>query len=312
MNANDETSLPRLPPRQPDAHKGEFGLALIVGGSRGMAGAVALAGMAALRGGAGLVRLAVPECILDTVAAFEPSYMTIPLRSDPAGQIAAGSLDRMTEMAEKTHYQMQHSLPSVFDSIASWATKATVVALGPGLGRSLALDELVTRLYHEIDKPMVLDADALNALATDPEVLTHPGGPRVLTPHPGEFARLIGRKLDGDLRIDAAVQLAARCNIVVVLKGHHTLVTDGRRRGINTTGNPGMATGGSGDVLTGLITALMCQHLEPFDAARLGVYLHGRAGDLAAEELGQPSLIASDLIRYLPKAFQEYEDPTRS
>jgi len=281
MNTNDDNDLPRLPPRRPDAHKGDFGTALIVGGSRGMAGAVALAGMAALRGGAGRVRLAVPDVVLDTVAGFEPSYMTTPLPSDAAGQIGAGAFDRIVELAES----------------------ATVVACGPGLGRSLELDQLVARLYREITKPMVFDADALNALATEPETLIHPGGPRILTPHPGEFARLIDGKLDPELRSDAAVQLAARCGIVVVLKGHRTLVTDGARRAINTTGNPGMATGGTGDVLTGLITALACQHFEAFDAARLGVHLHGLAGDLAAEELGEVSLVASDLILFLPDAF---------
>jgi NAD(P)H-hydrate epimerase len=279
MNTYDN-DLPRLPPRKPDAHKGDFGTALIVGGSRGMAGAAGLAGMAALRGGAGLVRLAVAEAIVDTVAGFEPSYMTSPLPCDAAGRIAGAAYERIVELAEK----------------------ATVVACGPGLGRSLELDQLVLRLYQEIAKPMVFDADALNALATEPETLTHPGGPRILTPHPGEFARLINRKLEPDARADAAVQLAARCGIVVILKGHRTLVTDGARRAINTTGNPGMATGGTGDVLTGLITALCCQHLEPFDAARLGVHLHGLAGDLAAEELGQVSLVASDVILFLPDA----------
>jgi len=306
----DSPDLPRLQPRRDDAHKGDFGLALIVGGSRGMAGAAGLAGMAALRGGAGLVRLAVPEPCLDVVAGFEPSYMTVPLVADSAGRIGAGAFERVAELAEK----------------------ATVVACGPGIGRSFDLDQLVSRLYQEIAKPMLFDADALSALATEPDVLAHPGGPRILTPHPGEFARLIGRKLDGDKtgtgsepsarqigdagggevpvpvlspRQQAAVELAARCGMVVVLKGHRTLVTDGQRRAINTTGNPGMATGGSGDVLTGLITALCCQHLEPFDAARLGVYLHGLAGDLAAEELGQVSLMASDLVRFLPKAFRQ-------
>jgi NAD(P)H-hydrate epimerase len=306
----DSPDLPRLPPRRDDAHKGDFGLALIVGGSRGMAGAAGLAGMAALRGGAGLVRLAVPEPCLDVVAGFEPSYMTVPLPADAAGRIGAGAFERVAELAEK----------------------ATVIACGPGIGRSFDLDQLVSRLYQEIAKPMLFDADALSALATEPDVLAHPGGPRILTPHPGEFARLIGRKLEGDKtgtgsepsarqignagggevpvpvlspRQQAAVELAARCGIVVVLKGHRTLVTDGQRRAINTTGNPGMATGGSGDVLTGLITALWCQRLEPFDAARLGVYLHGLAGDLAAEELGQVSLIASDLVRFLPKAFRQ-------
>ncbi len=279
-----EIELPQLPPRRADAHKGDFGTALIVGGSRGMAGAPALAGMAALRGGAGLVRVAVPEVILDTVAGFEPSYMTIPLQSDAAGQIAAAAFDRIDEAAEK----------------------ATVIACGPGLGRSLDLDRLVVRLYQEITKPMLFDADALNALATQPDLLSKPGGLRILTPHPGEFARLVGKKLEGDARNEAAVELAGRCGIVIVLKGHHTLVTDGRRRAFNATGNPGMATGGSGDVLTGLITSLWCQRLEPFDAARLGVHLHGLAGDLAAEEIGQVSLIAGDLIQYLPEAFQDY------
>lgn len=286
----DKGNLPRLPPRGPDAHKGDFGTALIVGGSRGMAGAPALAGMAALRGGAGLVRLAVPDAILDTVAGFEPSYMTVPLPCDKTGHIASAAFDRIAELAEK----------------------ATVIACGPGLGRSLELDHLIVRLYQEIVNPMVFDADALNALATEPETLTQPAGRRILTPHPGEFARLIGRKLEGDSRHDAAVQLAARCGIVVVLKGHRTLVTDGARQILNTTGNPGMATGGSGDVLTGLITALACQRLEPFDAARLGVYLHGLAGDLAAEEIGQVSLIASDLIQYLPEAFLQYATPTHT
>jgi NAD(P)H-hydrate epimerase len=275
--------LPRLPPRKPDAHKGDFGTALIIGGSRGMAGAAGMAGMAALRGGAGLVRLAVPEPCLDTVAGFEPSYMTAPLPADGNGRIASAAWDRIVELAGP----------------------ATAIACGPGLGRSADLDRLVVRLYREIAKPMVFDADALNALAAAAEVLTQPGGPRIFTPHPGEFARLFGQKLDCDARHEAAVALALRCRAVVVLKGHRTLVTDGQRRAINTTGNPGMATGGSGDVLTGLVTALACQHLEPFDAARLGVHLHGRAGDLAAEELGQVSLMASDLIRYLPRAFRE-------
>ena len=276
-----ENDLPRLPERRPDAHKGDFGTALIVGGSRGMAGAAALAGMAALRGGAGLVRLAVPESIQETVAGFEPSYMTLPLPADSTGHIAAGA----------------------FADIMGQAKTASAVACGPGLGRSFDLDAMVIELYQKIPQPMIFDADALNALATDPAVLAKPGGPRILTPHPGEFARLIGEKLEGDRRQSAAVELAARCGVVVVLKGHQTLVTDGVQQSLNTTGNPGMATGGTGDVLTGLITALVCQHLTPFDAARLGVYLHGLAGDLAAEETGEVSLIASDLIAWLPEAF---------
>jgi len=280
-----EEPLPRLPERLPDSHKGHFGLALIIGGSRGMAGAVAMAGMAALRGGAGLVRLAVPEPCLDTVAALEPSYMTLGLPADKAGRIALDAKRR----------------------IAASIGAATVIACGPGLGRSLGLDALVAWLYTSVPKPMVFDADALNALATRPELLARPAGPRVLTPHPAEFARLLGAgRMAAAERDVAAVELAFRCGIVVVLKGHRTLVTDGKRRAVNRTGNPGMATGGSGDVLTGLITALGCQGLAPFEAARLGVHLHGLAGDLAAAELGQEAMIASDLVGFLPKAFQHY------
>ncbi|MGD0899552.1 MAG: NAD(P)H-hydrate dehydratase [Thermoguttaceae bacterium] len=277
--------LPRLAPRLPEAHKGDFGTALIIGGSRGMTGAVALAGMAALRGGAGLVRLAVPQRCLDVVSSIEPSYMTAPLADDDAGRIALSAHDRIVELAQA----------------------ATVVACGPGLGRSADLDRLVGRLYRELARPMVVDADALNALSIQPEVLARPAGPRILTPHPGEFARLIGQKLDGQARQQAAVDLAARYGLVVVLKGHRTLVTDGRRQYHNTTGNPGMATGGSGDSLTGLVTALACQGLAPYDAARLGVYLHGLAGDLAASEVGEVSLVASDLVRFLPKAIVAHE-----
>lgn len=282
----DDLPLPRLPERARDAHKGHFGLALIVGGSRGMAGAVGLAGMAALRGGAGLVRLAVPQPVQHTVAAFEPSYMTLALPADSAGRIAAAAYEQIVELAQP----------------------ATVVACGPGLGRSWELDQMVGRLYQELGQPMVIDADALNALSEEPDELVRPGGPRILTPHPGEFARLVGRRQAAEEREAAAVELASRCGIVMVLKGHHTLITDGSRKATNRTGNPGMATGGSGDVLTGLIAALLSQRLGPFDAARLGAHLHGLAGDLAAAELGEVSMIASDLLRFLPKAFAQFRD----
>ncbi|OYV85537.1 MAG: NAD(P)H-hydrate dehydratase, partial [Planctomycetia bacterium 21-64-5] len=260
------------------------GNALLVGGARGMTGAISLSGMAALRGGAGLVKLAVPLTSQDVVAGFEPSYMTIGLPCDDAGRI---------------------SLPAR-EGIAELAQKATAVGCGPGLARSAELDELVAWLYTELKQPAVFDADALNALASQPDLLGKPGGPRILTPHPGEFQRLIGataRPPRHDLERQA-VALAARCGIVVLLKGHRTLITDGRQQAHNTSGNPGMATGGTGDVLTGLATAMLCQHLSPFDAARLAAHVHGLAGDLAAQELGQVSLIASDLVRWLPMAFR--------
>jgi NAD(P)H-hydrate epimerase len=280
-----EAPLPLLPQRDARSHKGHFGLVLIVGGSRGMAGAAALAGMAALRGGAGLVRLAVPDVCLETVAGFEPSYMTVPLPCDVSGHISRSARAKIVELAQA----------------------ATVVACGPGMGRSLGLNVLVSWLYSHLPNPMVLDADGLNALASRAEVLSQPGGPRILTPHPGEFSRLLGnRKLRPDQRQPAAVELARRSSAVLVLKGHHTILTDGNGHTVNKTGNPGMATGGSGDVLTGLIAALAAQGLSPLDAARLGVHLHGLSGDLAADELGQESLIATDLIRFLPNAFQRY------
>ncbi len=285
MTAASDPSLPWLPPRPSDAHKGTFGTALIIGGSRGMTGAVVLAGMAALRGGAGLVRLAVADRCLEMVAAHEPSYMTAALPDDIHGRISGAARTRIVELAQA----------------------ATVVALGPGLGRSPDLDRLVGMLYREVPLPMICDADALNALSTNRELLSQHAGPRVLTPHPGEFARLIGHKYPGEEQDVAALELAGRCHVVVVLKGHRTFVTDGRRHWHNCTGNPGMATGGSGDSLTGLITALACQGLEPYDAARLVVYLHGLAGDLAAEDLGESSLIARDIVSYLPKAIQEHD-----
>jgi NAD(P)H-hydrate epimerase len=279
-----KTPLPTLRPREADNHKGDFGRALLVGGSRGMSGAISLSGQAALRSGAGLVTLAVPRSVLDVVASIEPSYMTTALVDDD---------DHIGQAASET--------------IVDLAQNATAVALGPGLGRRPSLTDLVIGLYREIDKPMVVDADALFALAERKTALANPGGPRILTPHPGEFARITDIQPEGAARITAAAELARRDaegKTVVVLKGHNTVVTDGTRFSINQTGNPGMATGGSGDVLTGIITALLCQGLAPFDAARLGVHVHGLAGDLAAEDLGQVSMIASDLIHYLPKAFR--------
>jgi NAD(P)H-hydrate epimerase len=249
-----------------------------------MAGAIALAGLATLRSGAGLVTLAVPGFVQELVASFEASYMTRGL-VDEDGRLAAPAADSILELAEG----------------------ATVIAVGPGLGRDPALTTLVAKLYRKIEKPMVVDADGLFALAQTVGLLDKPAGPRILTPHPGEFERLTHERLEDDGRVAAAANLALRDSsgqTVVLLKGHETIVTDGRRFSVNHTGNPGMATGGAGDVLTGVITALLCQGLAPFEAARLGAYVHGLAGDLAAEERGQVSLIASDLIEYLPQAFR--------
>ncbi len=277
--------LPHLPPRPLDSHKGDFGRALLIGGARGMAGAISLSGMSCLRSGAGLVKLAVPECILDTVASFEPAYMTVPLACDSAGCLFAHARDQLKPLL----------------------TDATCLAIGPGLSRSHELTQLVNELYTSVTQPMVIDADGLNSLAESANGLANPAGPRILTPHPGEFARLAktpaGQKPSRTEQIATAQQLAAKHRIIIVLKGHHTIITDGTNTAENTTGNPGMATGGTGDVLTGIITALVCQKLSPFAAAVLGSHVHGLAGDLAAAKFGQVSLIASDLIYFLPFAF---------
>jgi NAD(P)H-hydrate epimerase len=194
--------------------------------------------------------------------------------------------------------------------IEDLARDATVIACGPGLGRSRGLTHLVESLYERIARPMVLDADALNALS---ETQTFKArlpprlpAPRISTPHPAEFGRLL-QLPTADVqsqREQLSQQFAARHGVVLILKGHRSVITDGTRTALNATGNPGMATGGSGDVLTGVVTGLLCQGMSPYDAARLGAHVHGLAGDLAAKELGQVSLIASDLLRFLPAAFQ--------
>ena len=278
------TKLPKAPSRPDDAHKGTFGRVVIVGGSRGMSGAVALAGLGALRGGAGLVFLAVPQGILPIVASIEPSYLTIPLPDESHGRIS-----------REAQLPLREALSD--DAVA---------AVGPGLGRSKEITELVQWLYTTVEQPMVVDADGLNALASIPDVVSQKKAPRILTPHPGEFARLAGSDTATvqKNREKMAVEFAAKHDLVLVLKGHQSLITDGARIAINMTGNSGMATGGTGDVLTGLIAALLAQKMDAFDATQLGVYLHGLAGDLAAKELSKAALIASDLPRYLGEAWK--------
>lgn len=297
-------TLPAAPTRPKDAHKGTFGRVLIIGGSRGMSGAPSLAGLAALRGGAGLVYVAVPSEILPIVASIEPSYLTIPLATEEEhGCLSADGLTGLRKACEGKD----------------------AIAIGPGLGTSRGVAEIVAALFAECSRPMVVDADALNVLAgagpTSPLALspkrredkTAERGPRILTPHPGEFARLIG----GDVatvqaqRAKLAAEFAAAHGVVVVLKGPGTVITDGNRMAINRTGNSGMATGGTGDVLTGLIAALLAQGMSPFEAAQLGAHLHGFAGDLAAAEYSQPGLIASDLVHFLAKAWNRFSSEAR-
>jgi ADP-dependent NAD(P)H-hydrate dehydratase len=277
-------TLPPVPPRAPDANKGSCGRIAVVAGSRGMSGAAALCGVAALRGGAGLVKLSIPECIWPIVAASNPCYLTAPLPEDVQGRINAKAVPQLLEALRGQ----------------------TVTVLGPGMGQSPELPDVLAAVLHADTTPLVLDADGLNTLAKHLDLLKTNKRPLVVTPHPGEFARLTGASITEiqSRRRESAVRFAEQLQGVVVLKGHRTVVTDGDRVYVNTTGNPGMATGGTGDVLAGLIGALIGQGLEPFTAAQLGVYLHGLAGDLARDALGEPSLIASDLLDYLPPAFQ--------
>jgi ADP-dependent NAD(P)H-hydrate dehydratase len=246
---------------------------------------------AALRSGAGLVTVAAPVSTQPIVAAFSPCYMTLPLVEDDYG---------IADYA------------NVVDLLAA-REQFDVWAIGPGLGRGEGVTELVAQLYREIPRPMVVDADALNALAAalqrNPKALAKPAAPRILTPHPGEFARLADVPPEGspNARARLAAQLCQRDptgNVTVVLKGHQSVICDSSKFAVNATGNPGMATGGTGDCLTGLIAALLGQRLSPWEAARLGAHLHGRAGDLAAQELGEVSMIATDLLTYLSEAFK--------
>lgn len=277
-------TMPVLEPRAADAHKGTYGRVLVVAGSRGMSGAAVLCAGAALRSGAGLVRVATPEGVWPQVAAANPCYMTAPLPQDAAGLLA--------DSAEA--------------DLLSLAQANDVVAVGPGLGRSPAITTLVTALLERARVPMVLDADGINAMQGHTDRLRNRPAPLVLTPHPGEFAGLLGcdTATIQAQRQEQAFRFAAEHRLVLVLKGHGTLVTDGQRLFQNTTGNPGMATGGTGDVLTGVIAALLAQGLEPFAAAQFGVHVHGMAGDLARDEVGEVSLLAADVLRFLPRAFR--------
>lgn len=284
------TEVPKLPARARGAHKGDFGRVLVVGGSRGMVGAPALAAAAALRGGAGLVTMALPETIQLAAAPLCWCATSIPLACDDAGQLASESVRQVARAAEQ----------------------CDVLAVGPGMAVGTGQQDII-RAALEQTRPVVLDADGLNNLLSIDGWAERRACPLVLTPHPGEFARLVGRKaaeVQADreaLAVEAVRRWAgsAETPLVCVLKGAATVVTDGTCVYVNDTGNPGMASGGSGDVLTGLLVALIGQGLAPFEAACLAVRIHGRAGDLAAEKLGELSLTAADLLDFLPAAIRE-------
>lgn len=280
-----------LPPRPRDAHKGTFGHVLIVGGSVGMSGAPIMTSRAAARAGCGLVTAAIPRSIQPIVAAGMDELMTIPLP------------DRDGEL-----------VPEAAGEVVNFARSCDAVCLGPGMRNTADTQEFLARVLAELEAPLILDADGLNALDTSPAMLDRRAAPMILTPHPGECGRLIDRtvpQIEED-RIAAVRDAARKYRSVVVLKGARSLICDGRGNaeapiGINTSGNAGMATGGSGDTLTGILASLVAQGVEPWDAARLGVFIHGRAGDLAAEDEGTRGLIAGDIADRLPAAWISLE-----
>lgn len=277
-------SIPRLGERAADSHKGDFGKVCIIAGSVGMSGAAVLAGRSALRAGAGLVRVAVAKSILPIVASMEACFTTIALAEDSSGRVseeAAGTI-----------------LGAVGDN--------SVTAFGPGVGVSSGLRGVCEKLIEQEGKSIVIDADGLNNLAKVRGWEAKARARLVLTPHPGEMQRLwaglFREPMPGE-RVEQAAVLAERTGGVIVLKGAGTVVTDGKKAYVNKTGNAGMATAGSGDVLTGVITALIGQGMSEFDSAVLGVYVHGLAGDIAAKRVGQVSLIATDITDSLGEAF---------
>jgi NAD(P)H-hydrate epimerase len=283
-------------PRAAAANKGSFGHVLVVGGSfgwvGGKAGAPAMAALAALRAGAGLVTAAVPEPALPVVASFAPELMTWPLAATEAGQIAAKNLDAT--------------------QIAALTAGKTALAIGPGMGQSAETAKFTAGLLSATKIPAVIDADALNILATKPVLLAKLAKARtlVLTPHPGEMARLIGSSVTAVQanRLETARSFAERLGVILVLKGARTLIAhpDGRVA-VNTSGNPGMAKGGSGDVLTGLIAGLLAQYPEdPGRAVEAAVYLHGLAADLAVREADEHTVLATDSLACLARAFRTH------
>jgi NAD(P)H-hydrate epimerase len=280
------TKIPRLKPRAANAHKGDFGKVCIIAGSIGISGAAALAGRAALRAGAGLVRVATPKSVLPIVASIEPSFTTIPLAEDGAGRIAANAVNTILNLIPDND----------------------CFAFGPGVGVSQGVSSVLQRLLEQKGLRLIIDADGLNNLSKINDWPRQTKADIILTPHPGEMRRLwagLFREPIPTDRRSQAVKFANKTKTIVVLKGSGTIVTDGKKIYVNKTGNPGMATGGTGDVLTGVITALMGQGLSSFDAAVLGVYIHGRAGDIAAKKVGQVSLIATDVIDSLGEAFKK-------
>ncbi len=273
---NHELVLSLLPDRNPWGHKGNFGKLLLLCGSRGYTGAAFFAAMGALRSGAGLVFLGVPESIygIEAVKLNEPVIFPLP---DAGGRLSADAVPE----------------------ILTRFPQMDAVLVGPGLGQSEGTLAVVRAMLEKAECPVVVDADGINVLSAHRDLLRGRKSPTILTPHDGEFARLGG--VIGEDRMSAAAALAEELGCVVLLKGHETCITDGADGYLNPTGNPGMAVGGSGDVLAGVITALLGAGLPPLEAAACGAWLHGAAGDRCAAELGQYGMLPTDMLSALPR-----------
>lgn len=267
-----------LPERPREAHKGDFGRALLLCGSEGLTGAARLSAKAALRTGCGLVYLGVPEKIYPIAAAGAGSEIVFPLACDEAGRLCMKSLP----------------------AIEARLSQMDAVLFGPGLGRSEELTALTKWLLHTCKAPLVLDADGINAISGHIDVLRESACPVILTPHDGEFLRLGGNPKAKE-RVLEAMRFSKLTNSVLLLKGHRTMITDGSAVFRNTTGNPGMAKGGSGDVLSGVIVSLLAQGISPLEAAAAGAWLHGAAGDLCAARFGEYGMLPEDMIEALAR-----------
>ncbi len=265
-----------FPERNVNTHKGDYGKILLLCGSRGYTGAAALAAMGALRTGAGLVYLGVPESIyaIEAVKLLEPVVIPLP---DDDGMFAQVS----------------------YDKVSSLIPKMDAILIGPGMGQSAGTLSLLENVLKNAKCPVVVDADGINILSQHKDILRERTAPTILTPHDGEFVRLFGRITDD--RCQCAAELATELGCTVLLKGHRTVITDGISCYINQTGNPGMATGGSGDVLAGIIVGLIGQGIAPLEAAACGAWLHGRAGDLCAESIGHYGMLPQDMVNVLPQ-----------
>lgn len=275
LELNDETALAHLPERKPESHKGDYGKILLLCGSRGFTGAAALASMGALRAGAGLVYLGVPECIyaIEAVKLNEPVVMPLP---DENGMLAERAWEKIGPM-----------LPNM---------DAVLFGCGSGLGHGP--EEILLRLMKEAKCPLVIDADGITLVSRHKDILRDRQAAAILTPHEGELARL--NPPQGD-RVASTVALAQDLGCVILRKGHRTLITDGQTVYRNRSGNPGMAVGGSGDVLAGIIMSLLGQGVPPVEAAACGAWFHGRAGDLCAETMGMRGLLPTDMVEMLPR-----------